>query len=131
MSKGDWPRQLYQSNDPQAHKRYIIATGFESPPLNAKHAAILDLNEVGCSAEETRLLTEGGNGVWIRVQRAKPTRRRTQSAPECTREGLVNVPKTMEIGEISVIPEMFMIYDHKRRMLSLVPATSFDGKRNS
>lgn len=130
-ARGDWPRQLYQSNNPQAKSPYIIATGFDSPPLNAKHVAILELNELGCSAEKTRLLSDGSNEVWIQSQRAKPIRGRTQSAPECTREDLVDVPETMEIGEVAAIPEMVMVYDHKRKMLSMVPAKSFDCKRKS
>ncbi len=130
-SRGDWPRQLYQSNNPQAQNPYIIATGLECPPLNAKHTAILDLNELGCSAEGSRLLSDRENEVWIQIQRAKPFRGRAQSAPECFQGGLVDSPETMEIDEVSAIPKMFMVYDPKRKILSLVPATSFEGKRHS
>jgi len=130
---GHWPRQLYKSNDPEAQKPHTIAAGLESPPLNAKHTAILDLNELGCSAEEFRLLSDGTQEVWIgklSVQRAKPLDGPTQSALGSDQGKLVDSPEVMEVDEVLAIPEMFMVYDLSRKMLRLVPAAFFDGKRS-
>ncbi len=128
--RGEWPRQLYILSSPQAENPYIIATGFDIPPFGAKHIAQLDLNELGCSAKEFYLLSDSSNEVWIQDHQAKPFEEPAEPALEPTQEDLVDCPETFEIGEVPAISQLLMVYDLKRKMLSLVPAESFNGKRN-